>query len=404
MLLFVIVLGCLALLAYAWVGYPLILKLLAGTSRVVAAPPGPEPPPTVAILLSAHNEAAVIRARLENLAGLCYPAERVRIAVGVDGSSDPTAEIARAWAAGRPNVLVHEAPVQRGKMAMLQALVGLVAGQDPAPELLVFTDANTQFETDVLARLAAPFADPRVGGVCGRLVFHADPRARTDETGYWEWENVMKARESRLDSCLGANGAVYAVRRERFDRTLPDNVIVDDLVIGIKVREQGFRMVYAPAAQAHEEAPAAVGHEWDRRVRIGTGAFQALTLCRRCLSPRYGVFAWMFFSHKVLRWVTPELGLAAVIGACLLAARPTTGPGWCLGVLVAGGTVLLALVALAGATVGATRQGKLARLARRAWYFLAMQAALFVGFLRFWQGDLKGHWRRTPRPEMTQGA
>ena len=329
--------------------------------------------------------------------------------------------------------------------------------------LLAFTDANTFFAPDALRNLVVPFADPEVGGVCGKLVFEksevrsqksdcggmpgekeiierhdSDPPPRrvagissrsaglntrniefsslsqssstsvvkssppggTDEPVYWSLETNLKAAESSWDSCLGANGAIYAMRPELFWDEIPDNTIIDDFVLGMKVREQGFRMVFEPSAVATEDLPATVPDEWRRRVRIGAGAFQAMTLCRACLSPRYGRFALIFWSHKVLRWFTPHL---AVVGGVLLGCyvvmllsngtkgflsstteqlnNPTT-----LSILV--GVLLLVLLIPPG-------RKALKLLA----YFITMQAALFVGFLKYCKGGLKGTWERTERPD-----
>ncbi len=211
----------------------------------------------------------------------------------------------------------------------------------------------------------------------------------TDEPVYWSLETNLKAAESSWDSCLGANGAIYAMRPELFWAEIPDNTIIDDFVLGMKVREQGFRMVFEPSAVATEDLPATVPDEWRRRVRIGAGAFQAMTLCRACLSPRYGRFALIFWSHKVLRWFTPHLGVVLlVISSWLLASSAA-------GLSVNGYWVL--------AGCGVASAGLVTKPGRKAFkllaYFVTMQAALFVGFLKYCKGGLKGTWERTERAD-----
>jgi cellulose synthase/poly-beta-1,6-N-acetylglucosamine synthase-like glycosyltransferase len=395
-----------AVLAYAWLVYPLIMWQVARRWRDVVWPAVDLP--AVAVVFSAHNEERVIVQRLANLAGVDYPADRLRVLVGVDGGEDATAVLAREWAATHPNVEVVVAEQNRGKTAMLKQLVTLIDGgqraaKDPRlddprpptllpPSVLVFTDANTHFAPDTLRRLTAPFASAGVGGVCGRLVFRRTAEGTTQEEGYWSIETLLKTAESHLDSCLGANGAIYAVRRECFWRGLPDNTIVDDFVIGMKVREQGARVVYEPKACAWEDMPVRVEQEWARRVRIGAGSFQALGLCRRCLAPRFGWFACAFWSHKVLRWFTPHLMLAGLAVAALLAL--SGGAGAAVLPLAA------AVFVLACGWVGRLGEGVTLRLFKPfqvAHYFLAMQAALFAGFLRYCRGNLAGHWKRTER-------
>ncbi|MEI6168128.1 MAG: glycosyltransferase family 2 protein [bacterium] len=467
---FIVVMG---VLVYTWLVYPALVLWLGRKVAAHSAPPTSEQKelPVVAILFSAHNEESVIRQRLENLAALDYPADRIHVFAGIDGGSDRTAEIALGWAQSHSNVHIIISPENHGKTVMLKKLVasqgtvgslrrqgyggqggqwadrngvaadvpaaeGQLAGEyvrrstrsrqaedPPTPRLLragverhleehllVFTDANTMFAPDALRRLVAPLADPAVGGVCGRLVLtEQNPPSKknggrrsvgagaADEATYWSLETRLKVAESALDSCLGANGAIYAIRAGLFPAHFPDNTIIDDFVIGMKVREQGRRLVYEPAAVAVEELPATVEAEWRRRVRIGAGAYQALALCWRCLLPRYGGFAWMFWSHKVLRWFTPHLLVAggALLGCLVvrwLSQDAEAPPSSSTHQLINLTTVCL--LALASAVVITKRGRKGLKLLG---YFLAMQAALFVGFLRFCKGNLRGTWKRTER-------
>lgn len=421
----IVALIILGVLGYAWIGYPLLLTIFVrprpdygveetGFSTGQSGPGSSaakdcRPPergecaphsslPRVAILFSAYNEEAHIATRLRNLLELNYPRDRVTILVGVDGQEDRTAELAREVAAENCGVRVLAFPERRGKVSVLKDLVLQAGAEEDAPPILVFTDANTEFQADALTRLTAPFTDPRVGGVCGRLIFvraEEHPSAGTanplSEGFYWQWETGLKIRESRLDSCLGANGAIFAIRRELFWREIPGNTIVDDFVIGMKVRERGYRMLYEQRAVAWEALPL-TRSEWTRRVRIGAGAFQALHFCRRALLPRYRGFAWVFFSHKVLRWFTPHLLLVLLLAAAALAAG-VAGPiaGWMAGMVL----LALALISIPATVFGG--RGERRGLLHLVSHFWTMQAAMLMGFFRFCRGDLKGTWERTPR-------
>ena len=211
-----------------------------------------------------------------------------------------------------------------------------------------------------------------------------------------------------------------------FWREIPEkNALIDDFVLGVKVREQGFRMVYEPNAVAEEDLPD-VADEWTRRVRIGAGAYQALSLCRRALlplplespspheSPNHRItesslsFPWMFWSHKVLRWFTPHMLLALLIlsicgtlSSALHCARLSNTP-----TLQHSITPLLQslplLFFLAGGIARLLRNTNLSNLSllrplRLLDHFLTMQAALLVGFLCYCRGGLQGQWTRTPR-------
>jgi len=391
MLLDAIVIVLLAVLAYAWAGYPLMLAMLGGRRR--DGSPGPDDAAChpVAILLSAHNEEACIGERVKNILALDYPRDRLTVHVGSDGSADRTAEIVRELARRDDRVVIHQFIENRGKVAVLKDLVGEAGDRrletaDNGQRILVFTDANTVFRKDALNKLVRHFADPAIGAVCGKL----ELKGGSPEGLYWRLENRFKQWESSIDSCLGVNGAIYAVRPELFWRGIPDNTMVDDFVLGMKVREQGGRVLYDPDAVAEEELPE-LSAEWVRRVRIGAGDYQALSFCRRCLCPSYGRFAWMFWSHKVLRWFTPHLLL--VLLPCAVAGA--VWRSW-LSAAVLALFGLLALCALGGGGAGPSRL-PCAGVFRACRHFLVMQAALWAGWMRYRRGGLRGTWERTPR-------
>jgi cellulose synthase/poly-beta-1,6-N-acetylglucosamine synthase-like glycosyltransferase len=216
-------------------------------------------------------------------------------------------------------------------------------------------------------------------------------------------ETRLKTWESEIDSCLGANGAIYAIRPGLFWYEIPENTIVDDLVIGMKVREQGFRMLYDPDAVAAEELPQ-VSDEWVRRVRIGCGDYQAIGLCRKCLGFGFGRFALMFWSHKILRWITPHIMLVMFIISWGLSAFSLLYKNLCPIFLPAYAIAAgLAVFIIAGRVGRLLRQrgksGAAAALCSVCDHFLTMNAALFAGFIRFCSGNASGAWKRTPRSE-----
>lgn len=376
-------------IVYSWVVFPAILALVR-PRRPKESVPGEVP--EIAILISAYQEERGIGDRIRNLAEQDYPSGKWAAYVGVDGSKDGTDSAARAAAAGCDAITVFAFPENRGKVAVLKDLVARACAATQAPEILVFTDANTCFSGDALRRLCAPFCDPSIGGVCGRLTFTKDDGSETEEHVYWRLENWLKARESAVDSCLGANGAIYAIRAALFWDEIPANTIIDDFVIGMKVRERGYRVVYQSHAVAFEKIPLRVADEWNRRVRIGAGDFQALGLCAACMGPSFGVFAWMFWSHKVLRWFTPHLALAGMA----IALIGTLGYG------SATGTVFLGLYAGLGfaTAVGSrniARGGRAWQVVRGVHYMVTIHAAIFAGFVRFCLGNLEGRWQRSER-------
>ena len=363
-----------AAILYCYFGYPVLLAMVPVRRR--HGPADPAEWPTVSVLLSVYNEEKHVAARIENLLALDYPADKLEIFVGSDGSEDRTNEIALRYT--DPRLRLFAFSPRNGKPSVLNRLVPQATG-----DLLVFTDANALFAPDALRKLARHFTDPRIGGVCGRLILYG-VTTETEEGPYWKLETFMKKRESAIDSCLGANGAIYAIRRAAWPG-IPDNTLIDDFVIALRVRERGLRVIYDAEATATEDLPQFVGHEMTRRIRIGAGGFQTLFFCWRSLLPWRGPYTLAFWSHKVLRWFVPFLMIAALVSNALLLPQPV------FAVLLALQLLFYVLAAI-GAMVG-----KKSAVFSLPHYFVTINLALFFGFFRFITRTQRAAWKRTAR-------
>ena len=200
--------------------------------------------------------------------------------------------------------------------------------QRTSAEILVFTDANTIFEDDCVVNLVRHFSDPRVGAVSGEEVRvtakGTDPAA---EGLYWKYESALKILESRVRCLHSANGGVYAIRRELF-RPEP-NLIVEDFQIPLDIRFHGHWIVYDPDAIGVEEIAPTFGSQFERRVRLGAGNFQTLFGHPEYLNPFKGRIAFAYWSHRVLRWITPILMIAAFAATAVLVIASFVGtPGF----------------------------------------------------------------------------
>jgi biofilm PGA synthesis N-glycosyltransferase PgaC len=362
-------------IVYSYAIYPLLLALAPARRREPLREPSTWP--SVSVLISVYNEEKHIAQRIENLLALDYPHDKLEILIGSDGSTDRTNELVEAFPDAR--VTLHAFEQRGGKPGVLNRLVPQARG-----ELLVFSDANAMFSPDALRKLTRHFAEPHIGGVCGRLVLHGE-HSETDEGPYWKLETYLKTRESAMDSCLGANGAIYAIRKSCWPG-IPDNTFVDDFVIGMRIREQGVRVIYDTEAVATEELPQSIGHEMTRRIRIGAGDFQALFLCWRSLLPWRGFHSIAFWSHKVLRWFAPFLMIAALISNVPLVSHPF------FAVLLA-----LQLVFYTLALVGTFMRRRKMVVFSAPHYFVIINLALLFGFFRFITGTQQVAWKRTVR-------
>lgn len=336
--------------------------------------------PAVSLVVPAYNEETCIGAKLDNSLSIDYPESRFEVLVGSDGSTDRTEALVQSC----PDPRVRLSTAKRGgKVAVLNRCVPAASG-----EVVVLTDANTMIDKRAVRRLVRHFADPAVGAVCGRLKLYNRRRKEYEESAYWLYETLLKLYEGRHGAVIGANGGLYAIRRSLFT-ALPPDTIVDDFVIPLRILEDGREVRYEPEAIAYEETTEDRALDFARRARIGAGDFQSLRLVPNLLRPSRGFAAYAFWSHKVLRWCAPALLALALASNAALALR---SPLYL--VLLAGQLSFYAL-ALAGAK-GLLRGG-LRRAGSAACYFVAMNLALAVGFLRFVRGSQAAAWERTAR-------
>jgi hypothetical protein len=328
-----------ALLAWTQVGYALLVALLAGVLRRREAGRTSTPLPAVSLIVAAHDEQRVIAAKVANALALDYPRERLELIVACDGCTDSTAQLARAAGAD----LVLELP-RGGKIVAQDAAVARARG-----ELVAFSDANALWAPDALRELIGPFADPRVGYVCGRVRFSADGVQATNQEGvYWSYEMSLRERESRLCSVTAGNGAIYATRRESY--IVVDPVMGHDLSFPFNMVKRGWRAVEAPRARASEKMVPTVEGEWRRKRRMMSHTWP-IVVRGGMLSPRgYPPgYAAMIVSHRLLRYLTPFLhAVALACNAALVALG--SGPLYAVTLAL---QLAVALAAALGGAVGA---------------------------------------------------
>jgi len=367
-------------IAYSYCLYPLIL--LAGvkmrgssTKQITVA----NDLPLVSLVVSAYNESAVLEDKIRNMIESDYPSDKIEYIVGSDGSTDRTPEILDRLA--RPNLKPFIFKLRRGKAAVLNELVANSVG-----DILIFTDANTMFARDTIRLLVSRLSEKEIGGVCGEMILQNEGISvgGFGESTYWNYENVLKDVESNFQTIIGATGGVYAIRRSLF-RSLPTNkVVVDDFLIPVQVVTQGYSMVYEPKAHAYEKISGSVGGEFKRRVRISAANFHGFSEFSHLLHPRYRFVAFSLWSHKIVRWRTPFLLIAIFILTMLLGGQSPLYRGVLIAEWIVIGLGLLGFLA----ERFHVRIGFLGF----PYYFMAMNGALLVGFLKFLVGKQRPTW------------
>jgi len=372
------------LIGFSYIIYPLVLTLatkLFGKRNSNIDLTKISEWPEVAVVIAAFNEEQDIKQRVENLLEQDYPADKITYYIGSDGSTDRTNEILSEFTDSRLKAQLFE--VNRGKASVLNNLIELVT-----QPIVVFSDANTHFEVDAIKRLVAHFENEKVGAVCGELnLFNPGGNDNKDST-YWRYEQFLKDKEGQLNALLGANGAIYAIRTHLYT-PIPANTVVDDFLIVMNVAKANYQIVYDKEALAHEEIAPSITEESKRRIRIGTGNYQAFTRLYWALNPLIGWRFFSYFSHKVLRWFTPHLMITVLMCNFILIGDPFYN----FTLLV---QVIAYLTAIWGQKV--SEQGKqIPSSVALLTFFVSMNFALLQGFYRFAFKNVKGTWQRTSR-------
>jgi cellulose synthase/poly-beta-1,6-N-acetylglucosamine synthase-like glycosyltransferase len=381
------------LLAYTFVGYPLLAwirsklnshplnQALLNKSRLNKSPLKNAPfEPTLSILVIAHNEARRMRERIENLLALDYPRDLLEIVIASDASTDGTAEVAMDYTLSGIRVIQFQQ--HRGKPAVLNEVIPQLRG-----DIVVMMDARQRIEPQALRALVANFTDPRTGAVSGELLLDED--AGNPQTGagvgfYWRYEKFIRLHESRADSTVGVTGALYALRRKLF-RPIPEDTLLDDVLIPMQIVRQGYRVLFEPEARAHDCVAPTAEAELTRKVRTIAGNFQLLFHETWLLNPRLNRLWFQTLSHKFFRLLGPVLLAALLLSNLLL-----------LDLAAYRVLLLLQLLFYTAAMAGHLSRKAPGRpaLMNIAYSFCLLNWATVLGFYRFMLGHQQVTWQK----------
>jgi cellulose synthase/poly-beta-1,6-N-acetylglucosamine synthase-like glycosyltransferase len=377
-----------AAFCYAYAGYPLLLVVVSRLRpRIVRRA---DWTPSVSVVITAYNEERDLAAKLENTLALDYPQDRLEVIVASDCSTDRTDAIAQEFAAR--GVRLIRQPERLGKTAAQNAAVEQARG-----EIILFSDATTHYQPDVLRVMMPSFADQSIGCVAGRLIY-VDPAQSSVGRGarsYWGYETLLKRHESRISSLIGVSGCLYAVRRAAYVPLYHE--ACSDFIIATKMVEQGLRAVYEPDAVCTEETHSRADKELSMRVRIITQTYTDLWRHRALMNPlRGGFYAVQLLSHKVLRYLVPVFLLITLIASALLAPRSLF-----YGVMFIAQLCFYLAAALAWALERAGMRLPLLALPQ---YFVLANLASLLAFYKFARGERYARWETAREPAANVNA
>ena len=317
--------------AYPYAIYPVLLVTWNRMAQRSLPPPDAGHVPTVSIILPVHNEAGRIAEKVGNLLALDYPADRMQLLVIGDGCTDGSLELAARSAGNR--VTTYELGKRSGKAAALNAGVQRASG-----EIVVFTDAGILLEPGALRALAAHFATPWVGCVSGEDYIDGGG----SEGLYGRLELLLRREEARLHSIAGASGCFYGQRRSLCRPFMPG--MAPDFLSVLMTVEAGYRAVCEPRARGSMTATGSPRAEFQRKTRTFLRGLTALFGNARLLNPLgYPAFAFILWSHKLLRW----LGPLALVGCLASSVALRGGPVYAAALWLQAAAYGLAIAGLA---------------------------------------------------------
>lgn len=377
---------CAFVVFYTFFGYGIIIWIAVKIKERFSRPetfPMKEEFPDVTLLIAAYNEEDIIAQKMENCRALKYPQEKFHLVWVTDGSTDSTPKLLSGYP---ENTVLHQ-PGRSGKTEALNRAMKYVS-----TPYVIMTDANTALNEDAIYLIIRKFDNPHVGCVAGeKKVISSGENAAATEGLYWKYESFLKDLDDRLNSAMGAAGELIAIRRELWT-DIPKGTLGDDMFVSMGVIRKGYKIAYCKQAYAAEKPSADIREEKKRKVRLAGCAMQNVVTLKDLMNPfKYGLTAFQFVSHRVLRWVlTPSCLILLLLSnlAMVLMGAPLFYQ------IVLGLQVLFYLAALAGMILDRKEKAGILRVP---YYFLFTNFTTFAGVGYLLRNKGNAAWEKVRR-------
>ncbi|GAX62954.1 glycosyltransferases [Candidatus Scalindua japonica] len=344
--------------------------------------------PKVTLLISAYNEEFVIKDKILNSLSLDYPKDLIEIVVVSDGSDDGTGSIVEQYE--DQGVMLRHFEGRIGKTACLNKAVVLSKG-----EIVVFSDANSNYDKDAIKNLVRHFCDQKIGFVTGttKYVTNSDENAIESVGLYSRIEKFTKMLESRIGSCVGADGAIFAVRKSLY-QPLKDYDI-NDFVIPLSVVKQNHRGILESSAFCIEKTASDIRGEFSRQIRITNRTIRAIFNNASLLNPFCcGFFSLELLSHKVCKFLVPFFMLIMFFTNMMLISQGS------LYVAVFIAQICFYLIAIINHSLHFLPV--LSKLASASYTFTTVNLAILLGWVQYLKGETYTTWSPGQRGDIIQ--
>ena len=385
---------CIGLVFYAYLGYGIVLYLAIKIKRLFKGAPSdtydPDFVPEVTFVVAAYNEERWIETKIKNCLDFDYPKDKIQFLFVTDGSNDSTPDIIEHYPLPEGVTLhLYHSPERRGKIAAVERIMEYVD-----TPITIYTDANTMVNRMAIKNIVRHYADTGVGAVAGEKRIQLSDKDEASSAGegiYWKYESALKKWDSELYSVVGAAGELFSIRTDLYE-PVPQDTIIEDFFMTLRIAQKGYRVIYEPGACAVESSSASVKEELKRKIRIAAGGLQAIYRLAPLLNPiRFGLLSFQYISHRVLRWTLAPAALPIIFIANFFLLS-TGSPLYQLLFLAQ-----ITFYVLAGLGYIMEKRKLKFKIFFIPYYFCMMNYAVYRGFGRIVKGNQSVIWERAKR-------
>jgi biofilm PGA synthesis N-glycosyltransferase PgaC len=381
------------LVFYSYFGYALLVWILINVRkklqhRIVDHNSSFEPP--VSLVVAVYNEEDVIKKKIENCLEIDYPKNKLKLIFVADGSTDNSAAIIKQY----PQIELLHKPERQGKVAAINRTMTIVT-----TDYVIFCDANTFLNKDCIKEIIKHYSDEKIGAVAGekKVVVPAtlNKPVKDGEGLYWKYESKLKKIDSDFYSVVGAAGELFSIRTKLFE-PVPSEVLLDDFIISMNICKKGYRVIYEPKAYAMEAPSLTMKDEQKRKIRISAGGFQSVIMLKDLLNIfKYGKLSFLYISHRVSRWVLCPV-LLPIIFVCNFIIVLFSG-GYTFTIYTALLIAQIAFYSMAALGWLYSLNNKKSNIFYVPFYFVFINVALYIGFVRFLNNKQTVLWDKAKR-------
>ena len=391
---------CIGLVVYTYIGYGILAWILVKIRKLVGKQfrkyDDPTFLPNVTLVIPAYNEMSCIEAKVKNTFSVDYPSDKMEILFVTEGSNDGTSEYIESLKSQYSNLKMIAGNVRRGKIEAMNIAIKTVNSP-----IVIFTDANTNLNNQVIRNIVRHFQDPEVGAVAGEKRIEtqgSEAAAGAGEGLYWKYESLLKKLDTELYSVVGAAGELFAVRTHLFGEVEKDTLL-DDFMVSLRVAANGFRVIYEPNAYASERPSFSIQDEMKRKIRIASGGFQSIARLGFLWNIfRYGLLSFQYISHRAMRWAVAPfcLPLIFLLNLVLIFTQPIS-QNLSIYSLFMAGQIIFYLMAIIGYNL--ENQRIRIKLLFVPFYFSFMNYCAIKGYFKYRNGVASGIWEKVKRAE-----